>query len=59
MGGMNFFDFGANNHDIMFRIRGALTQELSILMDLDWGYKLNREDYEDPWAIHFTLGHAF
>jgi len=26
---------------------------------LDWGYKLNREDYEDPWAIHFTLGHAF
>jgi len=26
---------------------------------LDWGYKLDREDYEDPWAIHFTLGHAF
>ncbi len=26
---------------------------------LDWGYKLNREENEDPWAIHFTLGHAF
>ena len=26
---------------------------------LDWGYKLNREKTEDPWAIHFTLGHAF
>jgi len=26
---------------------------------LDWGYKLNREVSEDPWAIHFTLGHAF
>jgi len=26
---------------------------------LDWGYKLNREADESPWAIHFTLGHAF
>lgn len=26
---------------------------------LDWGYKLNREADEDPWAVHFTLGHAF
>ncbi|MDC4205061.1 MAG: outer membrane protein assembly factor BamA [Candidatus Manganitrophus sp.] len=26
---------------------------------LDWGYKLNREADEDPWALHFTLGHAF
>lgn len=26
---------------------------------VDWGYKLNREAEEDPWAFHFTLGHAF
>ncbi|TAK01005.1 MAG: outer membrane protein assembly factor, partial [Candidatus Manganitrophaceae bacterium] len=26
---------------------------------LDWGYKLNREADESPWALHFTLGHAF
>ena len=26
---------------------------------LDWGYKLNREAEESPWAVHFTLGHAF
>ncbi|NKE69411.1 outer membrane protein assembly factor BamA [Candidatus Manganitrophus noduliformans] len=26
---------------------------------LDWGYKLNREADEDPWTVHFTLGHAF
>ena len=26
---------------------------------LDWGYKLNRETGESPWAVNFTLGHAF
>ncbi len=26
---------------------------------LDWGYKLNRVGDEDPWAIHFSLGHTF
>ncbi len=26
---------------------------------LDWGYKLDREDYESSSAFHFTLGHAF
>ncbi len=26
---------------------------------LDWGYKLNRAADESPWAVHFTLGHAF
>jgi len=25
----------------------------------DWGYKLNREATEEPWVLHFTLGHAF
>jgi len=25
----------------------------------DWGYKLNREFSEEPWVLHFTLGHAF
>lgn len=26
---------------------------------LDWGYKLNRVKDEDPWAVHFSLGHTF
>jgi outer membrane protein insertion porin family len=26
---------------------------------LDYGYKLNREEGESRWALHFTLGHAF
>lgn len=26
---------------------------------LDWGYKLDREGNEEPWVLHFTLGHAF
>ncbi len=26
---------------------------------LDWGYKLDREDFESASAFHFTLGHAF
>lgn len=26
---------------------------------LDWGYKLDRESFENASAFHFTLGHAF
>ncbi len=26
---------------------------------LDWGYKLNREEDESAWELHFTLGHTF
>jgi outer membrane protein insertion porin family len=26
---------------------------------VDWGYKLNRRDGEEPWRFHFTIGHAF
>jgi outer membrane translocation and assembly module TamA len=25
----------------------------------DWGYKLDPEPTEEPWVLHFTLGHAF
>ena len=26
---------------------------------LDWGHKLDQEDGEEPWELHFTLGHSF
>lgn len=37
VGGVNFFDFGINNHDIMMRIRGPLAEELNQMMHLDRG----------------------
>jgi outer membrane protein insertion porin family len=50
------FDLGALRYTagLGLRYKSALGP-----LRVDWGYKLNRREFESAYEFHFTLGHAF